>query len=64
MVKVGEQIGSVISNPCATPLVRAVFPTPKSPKRVNTSPGFASFPIFTPNSKVSVSLKLSKIIYL
>ena len=45
MVKVGEQIGSSISNPFATPWVKTVLPTPRSPSSVTTCPGVASFPI-------------------
>ena len=64
MVNVGLQIGSLIPRPSAIPCVNTVFPTPRSPINVYTSPGFACCPIFfrgraSLREKMSRSLSLS-----
>ena len=56
-VKVGLVMVSSIPKPSAIPLVKAVFPTPKSPDRTITHP-FSS-----PCAKLSPSLRVSFILF-
>ena len=52
-VKVGLVTFCSIPKACAMPLVSVVFPDPKSPDNVTTSPGCNWAPIFLPSACVS-----------
>ena len=52
-VNVGLLTVCVIPRACAMPLVRVVFPEPKFPSSVTTSPAFKVAPIFLPSDIVS-----------